>query len=69
MGLLNKNKEYLDVYGYGPGRNKDLIDSLKEILTDANVIALKLKMKDKNIIKLNAQKEIIEIKLTELSKG
>lgn len=69
MGLSNVNKEYLDGYGHGPGRNNDFVKSLKEILTDADVAALKIKMKDKNIIKLNAQKEIIESKLTELSKG
>ena len=67
MALTQKNQEYLDEFGHGPGRNKDLTDVLGNILSDANITTLKAGMKDKEIARLNTQKINIETKLTELS--
>ncbi len=68
MALSKANAEYVDGFGLGHGKNKDFTDSLKEVLTDATVVSLKSKMKDKEIASLNVKKESIDAQITELNK-
>ena len=69
MGLSNENKDYLDGFGRGSRYKDNFVDSLKEVLTNTNVSALKTAMKTLEIADLNIKKVAIETKLTELSKG
>lgn len=69
MALSKENENYLDDLKRSPIFSKvEIVDILKQVLKDEDVVQVRTLVKAKEIQSLNTQKADIENRITELSK-